>query len=235
MGRARPGDRAAYPALYQEPRTAAGGATGSGATGATGAYGAPTGTTGPTGGTGAAGPTGATGATGAAGSGHTGATGATGHVGATGSAGSTGPTGSSAAALNAILQNRVQTLQTTNASIGGGGNFVPPATLTMIASGKVRVTADASFTCTGLVNPIISVAVNGDPVSNVVWSFQEQSGGEATPARVVVAATFELDTTATPGQTVEVFLTSTGGDSSCNSTVLGTGDASANILLQELP
>jgi hypothetical protein len=236
MGRSRPGDRVGFAAFtYPFRQTSAGAGGGAtGATGATGPSGGPPGPTGPTGATGATGRTGATGPTGATGSGATGATGPTGATGATGSAGATGPTGSGVAALQTILQNRAQTLQTTNASIAGGGNFVAPATLTMVASGKLRISADASFTCTGFVSPIVSVSVNGGAFA-VKWSFQQQNGSEGTPGRVVVATTFELDTAATVGQAVQVSLTSTVGDSSANSTVLGTGDASANILLEELP
>jgi hypothetical protein len=138
--------------------------------------------------------------------------------------------------LQNILKNRAQSLQTAAVfSIAAGGNFTAPVTITMIASGKVRISANASFSTEGFVNPIVSVSINGDPVANVVWSFQEQSGSESVASRSVVATTFELDTVALPGQTVQALFTSSLTDASADSFTLGLGDASSNLLIEELP
>jgi hypothetical protein len=142
---------------------------------------------------------------------------------------------SGAGNLVSILQNRAQHLVTTNQiGVVGGGNIVPPVTLTMVASGKLRVTVNGSFQTNGSVNAIISVEVNGGAKSTV-WSFQEQTGNISVAANVTQATTFELDTAATPGQTVEVFYTSTTGDHALSEFVLGVGDACSGILLEELP
>src|ERR1700694_2765937 len=116
------------------------------------------------------------------------------------------------ATLLAILQNRVQTLNTTGGTVAGGGNLAPPATLTMIASGKLRITVNGSFQCSvGFATGIVSVVVAGG-LTVLKWSFQEQAGISAGAANVSQSTTFELDTAATPGQTVEVFYTTTVGD-----------------------
>ena len=209
------------------------GATGAGTTGATGV-----GTTGATGvgTTGAPGIQGATGVgtTGATGVGTTGATGV-GTTGATGSAGTTGATGAGTSGLLAILQNRAQNLVTTNQlGVVGGGNIVPPVTLTMVASGKLRVTANASYQTNGNVSAIISAVVNGGS-STVLWSFQQQTGNNTTAANVSQTAVFEFDSGALPGQTVHISFTSTVGDHTLSEFVLGTGDACSGLLLEELP
>jgi hypothetical protein len=209
------------------------GATGAGTTGATGV-----GTTGATGvgTTGATGTQGATGAgtTGATGVGTTGATGV-GTTGATGSAGTTGATGAGAGGLLAILQNRAQNLVTTNQlGVVGGGDIVPPVTLTMVASGKLRVTANASYQTNGIVSAIISAVVNGGS-STVLWSFQQQTGNNTTAADVSQTAVFEFDSGALPGQTVQISFTSTVGNHTLSEFVLGTGDACSSLLLEELP
>ena len=234
------------------------GATGAGTTGATGV-----GTTGATGSPGSdrsdrrrhlgatgVGTTGATGVVRRArpafrallGSGTTGATGvappgrrASGTTGATGSAGTTGATGAGTSGLLAILQNRAQNLVTTNQlGVVGGGNIVPPVTLTMVASGKLRVTANASYQTNGNVSAIISAVVNGGS-STVLWSFQQQTGNNTTAANVSQTAVFEFDSGALPGQTVHISFTSTVGDHTLSEFVLGTGDACSGLLLEELP
>lgn len=143
--------------------------------------------------------------------------------------------GGGAAALTAILKNRAQNLVTTNQlGIVGGGNLVPPVTLTMVASGKLRVTVNSSFQTNGTVNPVISAIVNGG-APTVLWTFQSVVGNNTEAANAIISAVFELDSAALAGQTVQVFFTSSVGDHSLSEFPGGTGDACANILLEELP
>jgi hypothetical protein len=104
----------------------------------------------------------------------------------------------------------------------------------MVASGKLRINVAANFQTNGAINAIVSVSVNGAGAV-IEWSFEEELGNFTTAASAVIATAFELDTAATPGQTVQVSFTSSAGDGSFSSFVLGTGDASANILLEEVP
>jgi hypothetical protein len=129
----------------------------------------------------------------------------------------------------------VENLVTTNQlGVTGGGNFVPPATLTMTNSGKLRISANASFQTNGSVNPIISAKINGGGTI-LLWSFQNQLGNNTTAANVSITAVFEYDSSATAGQTVEILFTSTSGDHTFSSFVQGSGDACSSLLLEELP
>ena len=104
----------------------------------------------------------------------------------------------------------------------------------MVASGKIRITVAASFQTNANIDPIVLVSVNGGAYA-VVWSFQQEHGTVSVAANASIAESFELDTAATPGQVVSVLFTSSAGDGAFSSFVLGLGDASANILLEELP
>jgi len=135
----------------------------------------------------------------------------------------------------AISKNRAENLVITDQlGVVGGGNIVPPTTLTMVASGKMRVSANASYQTNGSVNAKVSASVNGGPTT-VLWSFQTQTGNNTTAANVSQTAVFEFDSAALPGQTVEIFFTSTTGDHALSEFVLGTGDACSGVLLEELP
>ena len=141
----------------------------------------------------------------------------------------------SGGALTAILQNRVQTLQTTNnIGVAARGNFAPPATLTMVASGKLRVTVNAGFQTNGTITPIVVALVDGG-MPAVKWSFQQVAGTVSVAFDGNISTTFEFDSAATIGQTVQIYFTSSSGDGTFSSFVLGLGDACASILLEELP
>ena len=105
----------------------------------------------------------------------------------------------------------------------------------MVASGKLRISANASFQTSHSVNPIISASINGNPLKILLWSFQNQLGNFSVTANVSITAVFEYDSSATAGQTVEIFFTSTTGDGVFSSFVQGSGDACSSLLLEELP
>jgi len=154
-----------------------------------------------------------------------------------GPAGPTGPTGpaGSSGTLLSILQNRIQHVVTSAfTSVTGGANIVSPVTLTMVASGKVRVTANVGYQTNGFTTPLIWLSVNGGSLTNV-FTCQQQSGNNTTAANSQVAIVFEIDTAATAGQTVEAFFQTTVGDHSINIFTNGVGDAAASLSLEELP
>jgi len=145
-----------------------------------------------------------------------------------------GPAGS-AGTLLSILQNRIQNNVTAAfTSVTGGGNIVAPVTLTMIASGKVRITANVGYQTNGFTTPLIWLSVNGGTLTNV-FTCQQQAGNNTTAANSQVSIVFGINTSATPGQTVEAFFQTTAGDHSISIFTNGVGDAAASLALEELP
>lgn len=131
--------------------------------------------------------------------------------------------------LISILQNRGQSSLTASAVINGGDDIVDPVSLTMVASSKIRISANVGYRLfDGFVAPIVLISIDEGYAYNIYTFSQSMSDGQCS-------AVFEYNPRADTGQIVKVFFRTRVGDHSINIFTNGVGDVAASLLVEELP
>lgn len=137
-----------------------------------------------------------------------------------------GDTGS----LIAVLQNFAQEVNASSNTVAAGAAITPPAVLTMLASGRLKISATTSYSWEGegTVTPLLFLQINAGPVV-AIWSWERDNSGEASIAMVE-----RLDTGAVAGDTVTVSWHTTAGDQTAT-LGNGVGGNAASLLIEEQP
>ena len=132
-------------------------------------------------------------------------------------------------AMGGDLANRVQQTSPSNTAVAAGGAITPDASITIKTTGKLKISANASYaSAAGTVTIVLSTAIGVGPF-NIQYQFAQTTDqvGNAN-------AVFELDTGAAPGTVVHVHWQTTAGDAvaTLGRTLSGVGLGAA-LLVEE--